>query len=49
MNFILCGSLLLGSIPGILIGSYAVRWVPEAGLRVTLAVVLALVGIKLVT
>jgi uncharacterized protein len=42
------GWLLIGSIPGVLIGShYAVR-LPEAVLRLTLANVLALSGLKLV-
>ena len=43
------GWLLLGSIPGVLIGShYSVR-IPEARLRLALADVLALSGLKLVS
>jgi uncharacterized protein len=42
------GSLLLGSLPGIVIGSYAAVRVPEAVLRLTLAAVLAFVGGRLV-
>ena len=42
------GWLLIGSIPGVLIGSqYSVR-LPEAVLRFTLANVLAISGLKLV-
>ena len=42
------GWLLIGSIPGVLIGShYSVR-IPEAALRLTLANVLAISGLKLV-
>ncbi len=48
VNLTLLGGLLVGSIPGIIIGSYATRWIPEAGLRVVLACVLALVGGRMV-
>ena len=47
VNWPLLASLLLGSIPGIIVGSLSTRWIPEAGLRVTLAVVLAIVGVKM--
>jgi uncharacterized protein len=40
-------ALILGSIPGILIGSYAAARVPETALRVVLAVTLVAVAIKL--
>ena len=40
-------ALLTGSIPGIIIGSYAVRFTPEAILRPVLATVLGLVGLKM--
>jgi uncharacterized protein len=40
-------SLILGSIPGILIGSYLAVRVPERALRIVLAVTLALVATKL--
>ncbi|HWA80439.1 MAG TPA: sulfite exporter TauE/SafE family protein [Acetobacteraceae bacterium] len=40
-------SLLAGSIPGIVVGSLATRFTSEAVLRPALAVVLALVGVKL--
>jgi uncharacterized protein len=44
----LLGALLVGSIPGIILGSYATRWIPETGLRIVLATVLALVGMRMV-
>jgi len=44
----LLGQLLLGSIPGILLGSYVAPRLPENGLRPVLATVLLLVGGKLV-
>jgi uncharacterized protein len=40
-------ALILGSIPGILIGSYAAIRVPEAALRIVLAVTLFAVAMKL--
>ena len=43
----LMGVLLLGSLPGIVIGSYGALRVPETVLRVTLAVVLVLVAGKI--
>jgi uncharacterized membrane protein YfcA len=42
-------SLLMGSIPGIVLGSYLAPRIPEQGLRYTLAVVLTVVGVRLVT
>lgn len=44
----LLGWLLLGSIPGVAIGAYLNPMVPEKLLRMAIAVVLALVGLKLV-
>jgi len=41
------GSLLLGSIPGILVGSYAAARMPEIALRLVLAVTLIVVATKL--
>ena len=49
VNTVLLGQLLIGSIPGILIGSYLSPRLPEGGLRPVLASVLFLVGTKLVT
>jgi uncharacterized membrane protein YfcA len=48
VNWHLLGSLLMGSIPGILIGSFLAPRLPETGLRPVLASVLLLVGGKLV-
>lgn len=42
-------ALLIGSIPGIIVGSFLAPKVPEKVLRVILAAVLSLVGLKLVT
>jgi uncharacterized membrane protein YfcA len=44
----LLGSLLVGSIPGIIIGSYAAPRMPDTALRYLLAVTLLLVGGRLV-
>jgi uncharacterized membrane protein YfcA len=41
-------SLLIGSLPGIVVGSHAASYVPERALRLALAAVLVLVGGKLV-
>lgn len=41
------GSLLAGSIPGIVAGSFVTRYTPEAVLRPTLALVLAMAGARL--
>lgn len=49
IDFSLLGSLLVGSIPGIVIGSYTARYAPEAVLKYALATVLTLVGIKLLS
>jgi uncharacterized membrane protein YfcA len=43
----LMGSLLVGSLPGILIGSYSAVRVPETALRLVLAITLILVATKL--
>lgn len=43
----LLASLLVGSIPGIMIGSFATRFAPEQVLRPMLAVVLVLTGVRL--
>ncbi len=42
-------ALLIGSIPGIVAGSFLAPRLPEKALRITLAVALTLVGLKLVT
>jgi uncharacterized protein len=48
VNGAILASLLVGSLPGIVAGSYAAGHVPERALRLTLAAVLLLVGGKLV-
>lgn len=46
VNLPLLGGLLIGSIPGIVIGSLAARRIPEAGLRIVLAMILMIVGVR---
>jgi uncharacterized membrane protein YfcA len=48
VNLMLLGTLLLGSIPGVLIGSHFSTKTPDAWLRPAIAAVLMLVGLKLV-
>jgi uncharacterized membrane protein YfcA len=48
VDWALCGSLLTGSIPGIILGSLIAPRLPEPGLRPLLASVLLLVGGRLV-
>jgi uncharacterized protein len=47
VNFLLLESLLLGSIPGIIAGSYTARYAPDAVLKTALGVILAVVGGKM--
>ncbi|MBS0445525.1 MAG: sulfite exporter TauE/SafE family protein [Proteobacteria bacterium] len=47
VNPVLLGSLLLGSIPGVLLGAFFSARAPEKLLRSTIAVVLVMVGAKL--
>lgn len=47
VNWTLLGSLLIGSIPGIIAGSYLAPRLPEKGLRPALATVLLMVGANL--
>jgi uncharacterized membrane protein YfcA len=47
IDFAIFASLILGSVPGILLGSYAAPRVPERALRVVLAVTLLVVASKL--
>ena len=49
VDWTLLGSLLLGSLPGIWLGSHASAKVPEKVLRPLLATMLVLVGGKLIT
>jgi len=48
VNLVLLGSLLLGSLPGIFIGSHLSSRVPEKILRPVLAVMLLIIGLKMV-
>ena len=48
MNAAILASLLIGSLPGIFLGSYAASVVPDRVVRLTLAAVLVIVGGKLV-
>lgn len=48
VDWLLLASLLVGSLPGILIGSYAAGRVPESVLRLILAATLLLVGFRLI-
>jgi uncharacterized protein len=47
IDFAIFASLILGSVPGILLGSYAALRVPERALRLVLAVTLLVVASKL--
>jgi uncharacterized membrane protein YfcA len=48
VDLVLLGSLLLGSLPGIYIGSHLSAKVPERILRPTLALMLLIIGVKMV-
>ena len=48
VDLVLLGSLLLGSLPGIYIGSHMSAKVPEKVLRPVLATMLLIIGIKMV-
>ncbi|MDD2877235.1 MAG: sulfite exporter TauE/SafE family protein [Acidiphilium sp.] len=47
VNLDMLGALLVGSIPGIIVGSLALRWAPERALRVALAIMLGFVGLRM--
>ena len=47
VDFQVFGLLILGSVPGILLGSYAAVRLPETALRVVLAAMLLVVAAKL--
>lgn len=49
INWALLLTLLVGSVPGIVVGSWAARAVPEKFLRVLLALTLTTVAVKLLT
>jgi uncharacterized membrane protein YfcA len=48
VDFGIVGTLLIGSIPGVLLGSRLTVKIPEAPLRFILAIFILLMGIKLV-
>ena len=48
VNLPFIASLLIGSLPGIVLGSLIAPRVPEQALRMLLAVILAVIGIRLV-
>ncbi|PPD51281.1 MAG: sulfite exporter TauE/SafE family protein [Methylobacter sp.] len=48
VDFVLLGSLLIGSFPGIWVGSHISAKIPERYLRPTLATILLLIGVKFV-
>ena len=47
VDFALVGTLLLGSIPGVLIGSRVAPWLPSRPLRIVLSIMLIFVGTTL--
>lgn len=47
VDFALVGTLLLGSVPGVLIGSRVAPWLPARPLRVVLSIMLVFVGVSL--
>ncbi|MDD2706222.1 MAG: sulfite exporter TauE/SafE family protein, partial [Acidocella sp.] len=49
IDFPLLGSLLAGSIPGIILGSYTARYVPDKVLKTMMGIILAIVGFKMLT
>jgi uncharacterized protein len=48
VNFVLLGSLLIGSLPGIWVGSHLSAKIPEHFLRPFLALILMIIGLKFV-
>jgi len=48
VNYVLLLNLLLGSIPGILLGAYLSTYAPEKIVRSAISVMLAVVGLKMV-
>ncbi len=47
VNLPLVGQLLFGSIPGIILGSFAARYAPDRVLKTCLGVILAIVGFRM--
>jgi uncharacterized membrane protein YfcA len=48
VDFTMLASLLIGSVPGIMVGSHFAPRIPETALRIFLAVILVLVSLKLI-
>ena len=49
VNFVLLFNLLIGSIPGILIGALASTYAPEKVVRYAISIMLVIVGVKMVS
>jgi uncharacterized membrane protein YfcA len=49
VDFALVGMLLVGSVPGVLLGSRVAPWLPGKPLKVVLSVMLIFVGVTLLT
>jgi uncharacterized protein len=47
VDFALAGTLLLGTIPGVLVGSHIATWVPARPLRIVLAAMITFVGVNI--
>lgn len=47
VDFALAGTLLLGTIPGVLVGSQMAAWVPSRPLRIILAAMITFVGVNI--
>lgn len=47
VDFGLAGTLLIGSIPGVLLGSWVSPWVPDRPLKIVLACMVTFVGLRL--
>ncbi len=49
VNMLLLANLLIGSIPGIALGSFASTHAPDRMIRVAISIMLAIVGLKMIT
>jgi len=47
VNFALAGTLLLGGVPGVLVGSRLAPFIPAKPLKLLLAIMLIFVGVRL--
>jgi uncharacterized membrane protein YfcA len=47
VDWVLLGSLVIGSLPGIFFGSHLSAWVPDKVLRPVLATILVIVGVRM--